>query len=343
MHLNLFTASSSSSLDGSIVEQVNQLLAQGYRIGSEHADKRRFRTSSWRSCAPIDSSNPREVIAALESCLKEHEGEYVRLLGIDTAAKRRVLEQIIQRPDGKVQASSNGKSSFAPATAAAAPSYSAPSRPVVNSSVSPGLSEQISQLLSQGCKIGLEYADKRRFRTSSWRSGPAIDSNRLADVVSQVEGFTQEHSGEYVRLIGIDPHAKRRLAETIIQRPDSKPIASAAPQANFASTANTVSSRPAPAATSYSSGSASLSSEVVASVRSLLAQGYKIGTEHADKRRFKVSSWQSCSPIESTQDSQVLAALEACLAEHSGEYVRMIGIDPAAKRRVLEKVIQKPS
>ncbi|MEL7038945.1 MAG: ribulose bisphosphate carboxylase small subunit [Cyanobacteria bacterium J06592_8] len=335
-----YTTSSNSSLNTSIVEQIKQLLAQGYRIGSEHADKRRFRTSSWRSCAPIDSSNPNEVIAALESCLKEHEGEYVRLLGIDTAAKRRVLEQIIQRPDGQVQASSNGKASFAPA---AAPGYSAPSRPVINSSVSPGLSEQISQLLAQGCKIGLEYADKRRFRTSSWRSGPAIDSNRLADVVSQVEGFTQEHSGEYVRLIGIDPNAKRRLAETIIQRPDGKPVASAAPQANFASTANTVSSRPAPAAASYSSGSASLSSEVVASVRSLLAQGYKIGTEHADKRRFKVSSWQSCSPIDSNQDAQVLAALEACLVEHSGEYVRMIGIDPVAKRRVLEKVIQKPS
>jgi carbon dioxide concentrating mechanism protein CcmM len=30
--------------------------------------------------------------------LAEHQGEYVRLLGIDTQAKRRVLETIIQRP-----------------------------------------------------------------------------------------------------------------------------------------------------------------------------------------------------------------------------------------------------
>ncbi|HEY9703848.1 MAG TPA: hypothetical protein V6C58_15470 [Allocoleopsis sp.] len=29
----------------------------------------------------------------------------------------------------------------------------------------------------------------------------------------------QEHSGEYVRLIGIDPKAKRRVLETLIQKP----------------------------------------------------------------------------------------------------------------------------
>ncbi|MGB3208721.1 MAG: ribulose bisphosphate carboxylase small subunit, partial [Crinalium sp.] len=40
--------------------------------------------------------------------------------------------------------------------------------------------------------------------------------------------------------------------------------------------------------------------------------------------------------------SEVVPALEACLQEHSGEYVRLIGIDPKAKRRVQEMIIQKP-
>jgi carbon dioxide concentrating mechanism protein CcmM len=62
----------------------------------------------------------------------------------------------------------------------------------------------------------------------------------------------------------------------------------------------------------------------------------------ADKRRFRTSSWQSCSPIEATQVPQVVAALEACLEEHRGEYVRLLGIDPKAKRRVLEQIIQTP-
>ncbi|MEB3277936.1 MAG: ribulose bisphosphate carboxylase small subunit [Lyngbya sp.] len=332
-------ASSSGSLDSSTVQQINQLLAQGYKIGSEHADKRRFRTSSWRSCAPIDSNNPSEVIAALEACLKEHEGEYVRLLGIDTEAKRRVLEEIIQRPDGPVHKSSNGKVSVSAPSAASAPATSRASAPVASSSVGSSLSEQISQLLAQGCKIGLENADKRRFRTSSWHSGPAIDSTRVGDVVAQVEAFVKEHQGEYVRLIGIDPTAKRRVVEEIIQRPDGKPTSSA-PKSTVATTSRPVASSPS---APVSSGNGSLSSDAIATVNSLLAQGYKIGTEHADKRRFRTSSWQSCSPIESTRDSEVIAALEACMKEHSGEYVRLIGIDPKAKRRVMEEIIQKPN
>lgn len=71
-------------------------------------------------------------------------------------------------------------------------------------------------------------------------------------------------------------------------------------------------------------------------------QGYKIGTEHADKRRFRVKSWSSCGTIDSTQEAEVLRHLEGCLQEHSGEYVRMIGVDEAAKRRVLEEIIQRP-
>ncbi|MGH2412683.1 MAG: ribulose bisphosphate carboxylase small subunit, partial [Microcystaceae cyanobacterium] len=91
-----------------------------------------------------------------------------------------------------------------------------------------------------------------------------------------------------------------------------------------------------------SSTSNTLSSETVNQVRSLLSQGYKIGTEHADKRRFKTSSWQSCSPVDSNREPEVIAALENCLASHQGEYVRLIGIDAKAKRRVLESVIQRP-
>jgi carbon dioxide concentrating mechanism protein CcmM len=159
-------------------------------------------------------------------------------------------------------------------------------------------------------------------------------------VVAQVEAFVSEHSGEYVRLIGIDPKAKRRVVEEIIQRPDGNPAPSA-PQSTIAPTARPVASQPA--ASMSSSNGGGVNSELITSVRSLLAQGYKIGTEHADKRRFRTGSWHSCAPIESTRDSEVIAALEGCMKEHSGEYVRMIGIDPKAKRRVMEEIIQKPN
>jgi carbon dioxide concentrating mechanism protein CcmM len=64
--------------------------------------------------------------------------------------------------------------------------------------------------------------------------------------------------------------------------------------------------------------------------------------EYADERRFRTSSWKSATSIHSDRASEVIEALEATLAEHSGEYVRLIGIDPKAKRRVTEEIIQKP-
>ncbi|MEN9870712.1 MAG: hypothetical protein RLZZ171_1700, partial [Cyanobacteriota bacterium] len=85
-----------------------------------------------------------------------------------------------------------------------------------------------------------------------------------------------------------------------------------------------------------------LNDEAVQEVRSLLAAGYKIGTEHADKRRFKAQSWKSCSTIDSRHELDVVALLEVCLAEHSGEYVRLLGIDPKSKKRVAETIIQRP-
>ena len=87
---------------------------------------------------------------------------------------------------------------------------------------------------------------------------------------------------------------------------------------------------------------ARLSSEVLEQVKQLLARGCKIGMEYADNRRFKTGSWQSCATIQTAQEKDVVASLENCLAEHGGEYVRLIGIDPKVKRRVVETIIQRP-
>jgi carbon dioxide concentrating mechanism protein CcmM len=153
-----------------------------------------------------------------------------------------------------------------------------------------------------------------------------------------------EHQGEYVRLIGIDPNAKRRVSETIIQRPGntSKEKASTAPAASYSNGNGQSNGYSRNGYSTNGLSSNSLGSEALQEIRSLLAAGYKIGTEHADKRRFKTKSWQSCSPIDSTREADVVSALEACLGEHQGEYVRLIGIDPNAKRRVSETIIQRP-
>ncbi len=82
-------------------EQIRQLLSQGYKISIEHVDERRFRTGSWQSCVHSHIDAESDAISNLEATLAEYSGEYIRLVGIDPKAKRRVLETIIHRPHGK--------------------------------------------------------------------------------------------------------------------------------------------------------------------------------------------------------------------------------------------------
>ncbi|TRU11212.1 MAG: carbon dioxide concentrating mechanism protein CcmM [Microcystis sp. Msp_OC_L_20101000_S702] len=308
------------SLNTNIRAQVRSLLSQGYKIGIEYADKRRFKTSSWLSAGFIDGGREEQVSQSLEASLRDLQGEYVRLIGVDPAAKRRILEMIIQRPE-------DTPGEPARTTTAVHGGHG-------NGNGHSDLSVQVRSLLAQGLKIATEHADKRRFKTSSWLTGPAIETKSEAGIIRDIEAIVTENSDEYVRLIGIDPQAKKRVVEMIIHRPGGTPASNGSGKA---------SSYSAPASNGAShSSSGSLSGETIAQIRSLLAQGYKIGTEHADKRRFKTSSWQSCAPIESNRESDVITALEDCLREHSGEYVRLLGIDAKAKKRVLETVIQRP-
>ncbi len=371
-----YQASSAPAPSGSTSEfqdQVRGLLSQGYRVGLEFADKRRFRTSSWQSGPAITSSRFNEVMSTIQTALADHAGEYVRLLGIDPKQKRRVLEQIIQYPDAMpMTPAATGGSQVSGRSYTAGSSANAGGS---GGGAAAGWPDQVRGLLSQGYRVGLEFADQRRFRTSSWQSGPAMSSSSFNEVMSTIQAALAEHGGEYVRLLGIDPKQKRRVLEEIIQYPDALPgspstsggaqMSGLSYRAGSASTGlgSTESQRSpmtyppmAPlhqqpwqqsssASSSYggNSGGRSLKPETRQQVRNLLNQGYRIGTEHADHRRFRTSSWQSCSPIESTHEPQVVSALEACLEEHTGEYVRLLGIDPKAKRRVLEEIIQYPN
>ena len=320
-----------------VVEQVRHLLAQGYRIGTEHADARRFQTSSWQTCTPIQATRESEVISELNRCLAEHRGEYVRVFGIDTNLKRRVSEMIVQRPSDKspvLEATRSSQSSYTPSATPSHSGYSA----AVDSSVS----SQIRSLLQQGYRIGAEHADKRRFQTSSWTSCPPVQSTRESDVIAAVQACMAEHQGEYVRIFGIDTQSKRRVGEAIVQRPGERSGATAPASAPTSGWSGNGSSSSYSAPPESRSSSNLLSSEAIDQVRNLVRQGYRIGTEHADKRRFQTSSWTSCSPIDSSRDSDVLSALEACVASHPGEYIRVFGIDTQSKRRVSEQIIHRP-
>jgi carbon dioxide concentrating mechanism protein CcmM len=333
-----YSTPAGTQLSSTLADSIRNLLAQGYSVGAEHADARRFRTGSWRTCGPITSTRDSEVIAALSACMADHQGEYVRLIGIDTKAKRRVLEEIVQRPGDNGSNGSNGAKTHQSNGKVAQPSYQN-SGSVSSGKLSEATVAQVRSLLAQGYKVGTEHADARRFRTSSWQSGASLQVRNESEAIAALEAVMNQYPGEYVRLIGIDPKAKRRVVEEIIQRPDG-PVAQSAKPAATSKPAGTSGYKATTSGSAPSSGM--LTGKTIDQIRNLLSQGYKIGTEHADARRFRTGSWNSCAPIASNRESEVISALESCLKEHSGEYVRLLGIDSKAKRRVLEEIIQRP-
>ncbi|BAY79505.1 ribulose bisphosphate carboxylase small chain (plasmid) [Nostoc linckia NIES-25] len=332
----------SNSLGAQTIEQLRYLLQQGYKIGTEHVDQRRFRTGSWTSCQPIEPRSLGEAIASLESCLRDHSGEYVRLFGIDKG-RRRVLETIIQRPDGEAKPATTFKAPASSSNGSYSSNHSSNHHSNGNGSgggkISNETVDQIRQLLAGGYKIGTEHVDERRFRTGSWSSCKPIEATSANAVISAVEECIDNHEGEYVRLIGIDTKAKRRVLESIIQRPNGQVASSGSGSQKSSSSFSSSSSGSSKTTTATSTR---LNSEVVDQLRQLLAGGYKISVEHVDQRRFRTGSWTSTGQIQASSEREAIATVEGILGEYQGEYVRLIGIDPKAKRRVLETIIQRP-
>ncbi len=338
----------SKNVTSNIAQDIKSLLASGFGISIEHADERRFKTSSWLSAGMLKARSASQALQEVEGILQEYEGEYVRLIGFDPQAKRRLSEKIIQRPGGESLVTAGDKVTVGldeeTVTTVGQLKYLAKNnrRQSVATNVPTGIAQDVKSLLASGFGISIEHADERRFKTSSWLSAGMLKARSASQALQEIEGILQDHEGEYVRLIGFDPQAKRRLSENIIQRPGEKKVASSGNRTNGTQTKDSGSYYKSYGQGTGSNGALSLDDETIKTVRSLLAGGYHIGTEHTDPRRFKTGTWETCAPIQSQNEAQVLQELEDCIANHEGEYVRMIGIDSEQKRRVLQAVIQRP-
>jgi carbon dioxide concentrating mechanism protein CcmM len=322
-----------SDISDSVRQQIRRLLSQGYRVGLEYADARRFRTGSWQS-ASVAQGSEATVLGSISSMLDEHQGEYVQLLGVDTHSRTRVLELMIQRPDGAVTQVSNAKINGGK-TVAAAGNYSN------GAGSGSDVAQSVRQLLSQGYRIGTEFADARRYRATSWTSGPSYQGTREGEAIAMLSELVAAHEHDYVRMIGIDPQARRRVMEVIVHKP-GEPATLSTGSGSSQSSSFSSSYGGSSAGNAGSHVKTSLSPEIVASVRRLLESSYQISTEHADLRRFRSSSWHTCKPVSATRLQEAVSQLETCLMDHEGEYVRLIGIDRQARRRVHEEIIQRP-
>ncbi|HEY9908486.1 MAG TPA: ribulose bisphosphate carboxylase small subunit, partial [Thermosynechococcaceae cyanobacterium] len=81
--------------------------------------------------------------------------------------------------------------------------------------------------------------------------------------------------------------------------------------------------------------------DLVTQVNQILRQGHRLAIEYVDSRRFRTNSWNSYAAFEG-DGPEAIAALEACLAEHRSDYVRLVGISGSDRRRVLETIVHRP-
>lgn len=129
-----------------------------------------------------------------------------------------------QRAEGRREEprTGNGQHSYS-SPSSTPPLYTPPlSNGRSNSTSLPAEAEQtLRGLINQGCRVGIEYVDERRFRINSWQSC-AIVQGDVADAIEHLRSCLQEHEEDYIRLVGIDPQTRRRISETVIQRPQKK-------------------------------------------------------------------------------------------------------------------------
>ena len=335
------TSGNSAGLTSEVKQQVSNLLRSGYIIGTEHADSRRYRSNVWKSCSPIDSTREQEVFSRLQHCLDEHAGEYVRMFGIDRQAKRRVAVTTIQRADGKpVETSAGGAVPAAPSQGNSQ-SYSGASYSSQSSysggSTNSEAAEAVGRILRQGGQIGIEVADARRYRSGIWQTAPSVRS------VGEVQKFLNENTDKYVRVFSVNQAQKTRGTAITIQKPgqNSGQSQSADVTTNGAKAArDPIYNQPPHYDDAANQGG--MESSVMNQVTQLVNQGFKISVEFADKRRFRSGIWQTGAAIDARRPAEAISALGKQLARHQGDYVRLVGIDPQAKRRVLEQTIQRP-
>ncbi|MBC7969771.1 MAG: ribulose bisphosphate carboxylase small subunit [Verrucomicrobia bacterium] len=122
--------------------------------------------------------------------------------------------QYYHKYDSGNAAGGNGQSNPQPASS----SYGGQSS---STKLTPDVVTQVNQILKQGLRLGIETVDERRFRANSWNSYGAFQG-QASEAIAALETCLDENAKSYVRLVGIDPENRRRVTETIIQRPNGK-------------------------------------------------------------------------------------------------------------------------
>ena len=289
------------------------------------------------------------MFAKLEHCLDEHSGEYVRMFGIDKSSNSRTATTTIQRGDGKAVKVATSAPQRSSGSSSSSSGYSQSSSGGGNSSGNDEAAQVVSQIIRSGNKVGIEYADKRRYRSGIWQTAPSLKSGSESGAIAQLQQFLSQHADKYVRVFGVNSQMKTRGSSTTIQKPGQKSSQNSSSQSRQrqggydSSGKDPINANPPhyddPA---FRGQPAGLDAEMENKVSQLVSQGHKISIEYADKRRYRSGIWKTGPSISARRPAEALSALNQQLSQHQGEYVRLIGTDANAKRRVAEITIQRP-
>ncbi|MCG9886878.1 MAG: ribulose bisphosphate carboxylase small subunit [Cyanobacteria bacterium] len=91
--------------------------------------------------------------------------------------------------------------------------------PTVGRPLTPATRSEVRAIVSNGFRLGIEYADRRHFKMNSWQCYGIVDPYQEGAAIAQVERCLGENADGYVRLVAIDPDRRTRLRDTIISRP----------------------------------------------------------------------------------------------------------------------------
>ncbi|MEM9090186.1 MAG: AAA family ATPase [Cyanobacteria bacterium P01_F01_bin.53] len=79
------------------------------------------------------------------------------------------------------------------------------------------MQQKLQSIFAQGHRLGIEHVDHRRFRVNSWQCY-ATHSN-ASEAEASLQDCLNEFPKHYIRLVSIERNSKRRMTETIVQRP----------------------------------------------------------------------------------------------------------------------------
>ena len=322
-----------------ILSYMQKILASGNHLSIEYSDNGQ---SNWKKFSTHEIDDMADAIGDLERCLVKHTKDYVRVAGIDFNTKQAVMGTIIQDPN-----ETNGSTFHYPPTQEIYPqkqiqadsSFHYPEVSTYKQQLG-GTAFHYPDTSTSSKQVGgstFQYPDTVTSKHEVQLGGTAFHYPDTSTSSKQVGGSTFRYPDTST--------PSEQLGGSTFRYPESDPFPH--PHTVTSNVNQAVGSNYQTYGSSIPNNAqiptAHVELEILEQMREILATGAHIGIEYVDQRRFRTGSWNSYAGHQIEDMADAIAALEACLVEHNNEYVRIFGIDPKAKKRLSEIMVQRPA